>query len=95
MAVCEKENVSHTEDGLEAILFTAQGDMRQVTNVDLSKLFNCLNAASYNNNLCISIICFCRESTICSLVTKVSVMSIVKMCSRYGLNTIHSLVFNV
>lgn len=30
--VCEKENVSYTEDGLEAIVFTAQGDMRQALN---------------------------------------------------------------
>ncbi len=28
--VLEKENVSHTDDGIEAIIFTAQGDMRQV-----------------------------------------------------------------
>ncbi|XP_046744692.1 replication factor C subunit 2 [Diprion similis] len=30
--VCEKENVSYTDDGLEAIVFTAQGDMRQALN---------------------------------------------------------------
>ena len=30
--VCALENVSYTDDGLEAIVFTAQGDMRQVTN---------------------------------------------------------------
>ena len=30
--VCDKENVSYTEDGLEAIVFTAQGDMRQALN---------------------------------------------------------------
>uniref|UniRef100_A0A8D9EI69 Replication factor C subunit 2 n=1 Tax=Cacopsylla melanoneura TaxID=428564 RepID=A0A8D9EI69_9HEMI len=30
--ICEKENVSHTNDGLEAIVFTAQGDMRQALN---------------------------------------------------------------
>lgn len=30
LEVCEKENVSYTDDGLEAIVFTAQGDMRQV-----------------------------------------------------------------
>ncbi|XP_060532826.1 replication factor C subunit 2 [Cylas formicarius] len=32
MQVCEKENVQFTEDGLEAIVFTAQGDMRQALN---------------------------------------------------------------
>ncbi|XP_018572425.1 replication factor C subunit 2 [Anoplophora glabripennis] len=30
--ICQKENVSYTEDGLEAIVFTAQGDMRQALN---------------------------------------------------------------
>lgn len=28
--VCESEKVSFTDDGLEAVIFTAQGDMRQV-----------------------------------------------------------------
>lgn len=32
MNVCDKENISHTDDGLEAIIFTAQGDMRQALN---------------------------------------------------------------
>ena len=27
--VCKKENIEYTDDGLEAIIFTAQGDMRQ------------------------------------------------------------------
>jgi len=30
--VCSKENVDYSEDGLEAIVFTAQGDMRQALN---------------------------------------------------------------
>ncbi|XP_018326038.1 replication factor C subunit 2 [Agrilus planipennis] len=30
--ICQKENVEYTEDGLEAIVFTAQGDMRQALN---------------------------------------------------------------
>lgn len=30
MTVIEKEKVPHADDGLEAIIFTAQGDMRQV-----------------------------------------------------------------
>ena len=29
--VCAKEKVSYVDDGLEAIVFTAQGDMRQVS----------------------------------------------------------------
>jgi len=28
--VCTSEAVSYTDDGLEAVIFTAQGDMRQV-----------------------------------------------------------------
>lgn len=32
LQVCEKENVDYTKDGLEAIVFTAQGDMRQALN---------------------------------------------------------------
>lgn len=30
LSVIEKEKVQYTDDGLEAIIFTAQGDMRQV-----------------------------------------------------------------
>lgn len=30
LKIVEKENVPYTDDGLEAIIFTAQGDMRQV-----------------------------------------------------------------
>jgi len=30
--VCQKENLDYNEDGLEAIVFTAQGDMRQALN---------------------------------------------------------------
>jgi replication factor C subunit 2/4 len=30
--VCEKETVSYTEEGLEAVVFTSQGDMRQALN---------------------------------------------------------------
>ncbi|KAK7455716.1 hypothetical protein BaRGS_00039456 [Batillaria attramentaria] len=32
LTICEQENVSYTDDGLEAIIFTAQGDMRQALN---------------------------------------------------------------
>ncbi|XP_060811582.1 replication factor C subunit 2 [Bombus pascuorum] len=37
--VCKKEDVSHTDDGLEAIVFTAQGDMRQALN-NLQSTYN-------------------------------------------------------
>jgi replication factor C subunit 2/4 len=30
LTICEQESVSYTDDGLEAIIFTAQGDMRHV-----------------------------------------------------------------
>ena len=30
--ICQEENLNYTEDGIEAILFTAQGDMRQALN---------------------------------------------------------------
>jgi len=30
--VCKQENVDHSDDGLEAVVFTAQGDMRQALN---------------------------------------------------------------
>jgi len=32
LEVCKKESVDHSDDGLEAIVFTAQGDMRQALN---------------------------------------------------------------
>jgi len=32
LTVCKAENVEYSEDGLEAIVFTAQGDMRQALN---------------------------------------------------------------
>ncbi|CAH1402459.1 unnamed protein product [Nezara viridula] len=32
LEICEKEGVSYTDDGLEAVVFTAQGDMRQALN---------------------------------------------------------------
>ena len=30
--ICEAESVVKTDDGLEAVIFTAQGDMRQAIN---------------------------------------------------------------
>lgn len=32
LRVCEKEQIAYTEDGLEAVLFTAEGDMRHALN---------------------------------------------------------------
>lgn len=29
MDVCQRESIEYTDDGLEAVVFTAQGDMRQ------------------------------------------------------------------
>ncbi|XP_023236574.1 replication factor C subunit 2-like [Centruroides sculpturatus] len=48
MQVCEKENVSHTDDGLEAIVFTAQGDMRQALN-NLQSTFSGFGHVSSEN----------------------------------------------
>ncbi|XP_076295454.1 replication factor C subunit RfC4 [Lasioglossum baleicum] len=39
LQVCSKENISYTDDGLEAIVFTAQGDMRQALN-NLQSTYN-------------------------------------------------------
>ncbi|XP_053987288.1 replication factor C subunit 2 [Hylaeus volcanicus] len=39
LEVCGKENISYTDDGLEAIVFTAQGDMRQALN-NLQSTYN-------------------------------------------------------
>ena len=32
LEVCKAENIDHSDDGLEAVVFTAQGDMRQALN---------------------------------------------------------------
>ncbi|XP_012277717.1 replication factor C subunit 2 [Orussus abietinus] len=39
LQVCKKEDISYTDDGLEAIIFTAQGDMRQALN-NLQSTYN-------------------------------------------------------
>lgn len=44
LKIVEKEDVPYTDDGLEAIIFTAQGDMRQVKeakNFKAKKPLNC------------------------------------------------------
>lgn len=44
LKIVEKEDVPYTDDGLEAIIFTAQGDMRQVQeakNLKAKKPLNC------------------------------------------------------
>lgn len=46
--VCKKENVSYTDDGLEAIVFTAQGDMRQALN-NLQSTVNGFNHVNSQN----------------------------------------------
>ncbi|XP_001607747.1 replication factor C subunit 2 [Nasonia vitripennis] len=46
--VCQKENVSYTDDGLEAIVFTAQGDMRQALN-NLQSTVNGFNHVNGKN----------------------------------------------
>ena len=39
LTICEQEAVSYTDDGLEAVIFTAQGDMRQVGYRTVCRLF--------------------------------------------------------
>lgn len=46
--VCEQEGVSYTDDGLEAIIFTAQGDMRQALN-NLQSTFHGFNHVNSEN----------------------------------------------
>ncbi len=47
--VCDKENVNYTEDGLEAIVFTAQGDMRQaLNNLQVSSKIHTLSLTGFN-----------------------------------------------
>ncbi|XP_076232372.1 replication factor C subunit RfC4 [Calliopsis andreniformis] len=46
--ICKKENVSYTDDGLEAIVFTAQGDMRQALN-NLQSTYNGFGHISSEN----------------------------------------------
>ena len=48
MEVCRKEEISHTNDGLEAIVFTAQGDMRQGLN-NLQSTFQGFDHVSSEN----------------------------------------------
>lgn len=42
LKIVEKEDVPYTDDGLEAIIFTAQGDMRQVKEERQQKSRFCL-----------------------------------------------------
>merc|ERR1719431_1898606 len=44
LAVCKAENVEYSDDGLEAVVFTAQGDMRQALN-NLQSTFEGLDKA--------------------------------------------------
>ncbi|XP_058800547.1 replication factor C subunit 2 [Phymastichus coffea] len=46
--ICKKENVSYTDDGLEAIIFTSQGDMRQALN-NLQSTVNGFNHVNSEN----------------------------------------------
>ncbi|EFA12420.2 replication factor C 40kD subunit [Tribolium castaneum] len=48
--VCQQESVEYTQDGLEAIVFTAQGDMRQALN-NLQSTFNGFGVVNSTNVL--------------------------------------------
>ena len=81
--VCEKENVSYTEDGMEAIIFTAQGDMRQalnnlqVRNPKKKKVSNVFNFFNFNQFFY-------------SLLMKALIMSIPKTCLKCATSLIPS-----
>ncbi|CAD1470108.1 unnamed protein product, partial [Heterotrigona itama] len=51
--ICRIEDVSHTDDGLEAIVFTAQGDMRQA----LNNLQSTYNGFGHVNNVNVFKVC--------------------------------------
>ncbi|PSN44416.1 Replication factor C subunit 2 [Blattella germanica] len=48
LEICQKEQISYTEDGLEAVVFTAQGDMRQALN-NLQSTYNGFKHVSSEN----------------------------------------------
>jgi len=56
--VCTSENVSYTDDGLEAVIFTAQGDMRQVhlqhyqCLIEYSALWCSISSHAKHGNFC-------------------------------------------
>lgn len=53
LEICDEEGVSYADEGLEAIIFTAQGDMRQVPLLVFSCVSMYLNIFFYQaiNNL--------------------------------------------
>ena len=81
--VCEKENVSYTEDGMEAIIFTAQGDMRQALN-NLQVRNPPQKKVSYVFNF------FYFNQFFYSLLMKALIMSIPKMCLKCATSLIPS-----
>lgn len=81
--VCEKENVSYTEDGMEAIIFTAQGDMRQALN-NLQVRNPPQKKVSYVFNF------FNFNQFFYSLLMKALIMSIPKMCLKCATSLIPS-----
>jgi len=47
LSVCKEETVSYSNDGLEAVIFTAQGDLRQViTSIILLNICICIYIVS-------------------------------------------------
>ncbi|GAB6028714.1 replication factor C subunit 4 [Chamberlinius hualienensis] len=69
--ICKLEDVSYSEDGLEAIVFTAQGDLRQVHLLPF-----------YDIQLLIHTCYFCRQLIIYNPLTWVLVMSTARMYLR-------------
>uniref|UniRef100_A0A670ZQW9 Replication factor C subunit 2 n=1 Tax=Pseudonaja textilis TaxID=8673 RepID=A0A670ZQW9_PSETE len=60
MKIIAKENVQYTDDGLEAIIFTAQGDMRQVSNYNPFGEHNIISCVSLNSLWKVTQVCIMK-----------------------------------
>ena len=80
MDVCQRESIEYSDDGLEAVVFTAQGDMRQGNFI--------INGQLFQNG--ISIFLGLQRSTTSSRRTRDSVLSKPKTSSRCATSHIRS-----
>lgn len=74
--VVEKEGLSVSDDGLEAVIFTAQGDMRQV------RVQRVQRSAQKTHTRFADFLFVSRHLTICSPPTPASATSIARTCSK-------------
>lgn len=68
--MCSKEDLSYTDDGIEAILFTAQGDMRQALN-NLQSTAQGFGHVSSENVFKVSLVHLFQEFTV-TVVCRIS-----------------------